>query len=54
MLDYEYLQCFLTLKTARGKDTCFFAFADTVVAKAFGRDNECHGWIGIKFQSSPG
>lgn len=54
MLDYEYLQCFLTLKTARGKDTCFFAFADTVVAKAFGRNNECHGWLGIKYQSRPG
>ena len=54
MLDYEYLQCFLTLKTARGKDTAFFAFADTVVAKAFGRDNECHGWLGIKYQSRPG
>ena len=54
MLDYEYLQCFLTLKTARGKDTCFFAFADTVVAKAFGRNNECHGWLGIKYQSKPG
>ncbi len=54
MLDYEYLQCFLTLKSARGKDTAFFAFADTVVAKAFGRDNECHGWLGIKYQSRPG
>lgn len=54
MLDYEYLQCFLTLKTARGKDTAFFAFADTVVAKAFGRNNECHGWLGIKYQSKPG
>ncbi len=54
MLDYEYLQCFLTLKTARGKDTAFFAFADTVVAKAFNRDNECHGWLGIKYQSRPG
>lgn len=54
MLDYEYLQCFLTLKTARGKDTAFFAFADTVVAKAFGRDNECHGWLGIKYQGRPG
>ena len=43
MLDYEYLQCYLTLKTARGKDTAFFAFADTVVAKAFNRNNECHG-----------
>lgn len=53
MLDYEYLQCDLTLRKQRGANTAFFAFADTVVAKAFGRDNECHGWLGIKFQSSP-
>ncbi|GMH43715.1 hypothetical protein BSKO_11637 [Bryopsis sp. KO-2023] len=54
MLDYEYLQCSLTLKKARGDTSQFFAFADTVVAKAFGRDNECHGWLGIKFQTAPG
>ena len=24
------------------------------MAKAFGRDNECHGWLGIKYQSHPG
>ncbi|KAK9811197.1 hypothetical protein WJX73_009463 [Symbiochloris irregularis] len=53
MLDYEYLQCDLTLRKQRGADTAFFAFSDTVVAKAFGRDNECHGWLGIKYQDSP-
>lgn len=50
MLDYEYLQCNLTLRKQRGNDTAFFAFSDTVVAKAFNRDNECHGWLGIKYQ----
>ncbi|KAK3268395.1 hypothetical protein CYMTET_23102, partial [Cymbomonas tetramitiformis] len=54
MLEYEYLQCSLPLKADRGKDTCFFAFADTVVAKAFMRDNECHGWLGVKWQMNPG
>lgn len=54
MLDCEYLQCSLTLRNARGPETQFFAFADTVVAKAFNRDNECHGWLGIKFQTAPG
>ena len=53
MLDYEYLQCDLTLRKQRGADTAFFAFSDTVVAKAFNRDNECHGWLGIKYQSAP-
>ncbi|KAK9815358.1 hypothetical protein WJX72_002256 [[Myrmecia] bisecta] len=53
MLDYEYLQCNLTLRNARGSTTAFFAFADTVVARAFGRNNECHGWLGIKYQVAP-
>ena len=53
MLDSEYLQCSLTLRKQRGDNTCFFAFADTVVARAFGKRNECHGWLGIKFQAKP-
>jgi len=28
-------------------------FADTVVAKSFHKDNDCHGWMGLKFQSRP-
>jgi len=54
MLEYEYLSCFLNLRKQRGRSTAFFAFADTVVARAFGRDNECHGWLGLKFQAAPG
>lgn len=53
MLDYEYLQCNLTLRKERGDKTAFFAFADTVVAKAYNRNNECHGWLGLKYQSAP-
>lgn len=53
MLDYEYIQTTLPLRNARGDTTCFFAFADTVVAKAFGRENECHGWMGVKWQTAP-
>jgi hypothetical protein len=37
----------------RGDTTAFFAFADTVVARSFKGGNECHGWMGIKFQSRP-
>jgi hypothetical protein len=54
MLEYEYVQTTLPLKSARGSNTCFFSFADTVVAKAFGRQNECHGWMGVKYQTAPG
>lgn len=34
MLDYEFLQCNLTLRTQRGDRTAFFAFADTLTTKA--------------------
>jgi hypothetical protein len=54
MLEYEYLSCSLNLRKQRGANTAFFTFADTVVARAFGRKNECHGWLGVKFQHKPG
>ena len=54
MLEYEYLSCSLNLRKQRGKNTAFFAFAHTVVARAFGKKNECHGWLGVKFQPRPG
>mmetsp|Transcript_18629 Transcript_18629/g.25830 ORF Transcript_18629/g.25830 Transcript_18629/m.25830 type:complete len:587 (-) Transcript_18629:142-1902(-) len=54
MLEFEYVQCALPLRNARGKNTCFFAYANTVVARAYRRMNECHGWMGVKWQTSPG
>ena len=53
MLDYEFLNCKLTLQNVRGQNTKFFAFADTLTTKAFNRDNECHGWLGVRYQSAP-
>lgn len=42
------------LLESRGHDTGFFAFADTVSARNFHGTNECHGWMGVKFQNEPG
>ena len=53
MLDHEYKLNVERLGDARGDNTSFFAFADTVVARSFKGGNECHGWMGIKFQSHP-
>ncbi len=39
------------LTPSSGDDNCFFAFADTVVARSFRGGNECHGWMGVKFQA---
>jgi hypothetical protein len=53
MLDHEYELNLERLGDQRGDDTSFFAFADTVVARSFRGGNECHGWMGVKFQAHP-
>jgi hypothetical protein len=53
MLDHEFSLNLERLKEKRGETTCFFAFADTVTARSFKGNNECHGWMGIKFQVHP-
>jgi len=54
MLDHEQQLNLERLAAQRGTDTAFFAFADTVSARSFRGNNECHGWMGIKFQARPG
>src|ERR671926_1141590 len=53
MLDHEFELNLERLGDQRGDDTAFFAFADTVVARSYRGGNECHGWMGVKFQASP-
>jgi hypothetical protein len=53
MLDHEYALNIDRLGDRRGDNTSFFAFADTVVARSFRGGNECHGWMGVKFQAHP-
>jgi hypothetical protein len=53
MLDREFQLDVERLGDQRGDDTSFFAFADTVVARSYRGGNECHGWMGVKFQSHP-
>lgn len=53
MLDREFALNVDRLSDKRGDTTAFFAFADTVVARSFKGGNECHGWMGVKFQSRP-
>jgi hypothetical protein len=54
MLDYEYQLNIERLSETRGDSNAFFAFADTVVARSYSGGNECHGWMGVKFQSHTG
>jgi hypothetical protein len=53
MLEYEYGLVVDRLDEARGADTQFFAFADTVAAKSYSGLGDCHGWLGVRFQHSP-
>lgn len=54
MLDYEHRLNVERLGQSRGDQTAFFAFADTVSAMNFKGTNECHGWLGVKYQAFPG
>ncbi len=53
MLDYEHALNLERLRASRGDATAFFAFADTVAARNYSGTNECHGWMGVKFQAHP-
>src|SRR5882757_5943002 len=53
MLDHEHKLNLGRLSEVRGSTTAFFSFADTVSARSFKGNNECHGWMGVRFQSRP-
>lgn len=54
MLDHEHRLNLERLGPSRGDSTAFFAFADTVAARNYQGTNECHGWMGVKYQARPG
>ena len=53
MLDHEFDLLQTRLGDTRGATTTFFAFANTVSARNFKGTNECHGWMGIRYQREP-
>src|ERR1700680_3139828 len=53
MLNREYDLLVHRLEALRGDRSTFFVFADTVAARSFKGTNECHGWVGGRFQSEP-
>ena len=54
MLNLEYSLLIERLNAKRGDHTRFFVFADTVAAQGFKRRDDCHGWMGVRFQTEPG
>lgn len=53
MLTHEYELLRERLEEKRGDATTFFVFADTVAARNYQGTNECHGWMGLRFQTEP-
>jgi hypothetical protein len=53
MLDHEHKLNLERLSPGTGDTTAFFAFADTVSARNFQGTNDCHGWMGVRFQAYP-
>jgi len=53
MLETEYHELVSVLSSTRERPTLFFAFANTVTTLNYQKDNYSHGWVGMRFQSTP-
>lgn len=53
MLNREFSLLVERLQKNRNPETTFFSYAATVSAKSYKKNTECHGWVGLSFQSSP-
>ena len=53
MLDHEYSLLESRLTKDQNDKKLFFAFANTVAAKSYKYQGDCHGWLGLRFQQSP-
>jgi hypothetical protein len=54
MLDKEFQLVIDRVGKFRSASSRYFAYAATVAAKSYKRDNECHAWCGIRVQMYPG
>ncbi len=53
MLEQEFDLVVARVEDHRPAGSKFFAFANTVAAQGFRKQDECHGWFGIRFQMAP-
>lgn len=51
MLDYEFNLVVERLNATRGSKCTFFSLADTVATRSFTRQEDGHGWLGVRFQT---
>lgn len=53
MLEREFDLLVSRVKDHRPDGSTFFTFANTVAAQGFKKRDECHGWMGVRFQADP-
>ena len=53
MLDKEFRLVLERVGEKRPSNSTYFAFADTITAKSYRQQGECHGWMGVKLQLYP-
>ncbi len=53
MLHIEYENVTHILADTKEAETKFFAFANTVSTLNYNKNNEAHGWVGMRFQLNP-
>jgi hypothetical protein len=53
MLDNEWAQLLSQLHATRGEHSKFFSLVDTISARNYSGTNDCHGWMGLRFQQQP-
>ena len=53
MFDHEYPLLLERLNAKRGDTSMFFVYANTMAARSFSRQDEGHGWMGVRFQHQP-
>jgi len=53
MLDHEFALLVERLGSKRGPASRFFVFADTVATRSYSRQEDGHGWLGVRFQTAP-
>ncbi|MFC3120046.1 TonB-dependent receptor [Agaribacter flavus] len=54
MMEQEFDLVLQRVSEGRSKSSRYFAYAATVAAKSFNRQNECHAWCGVRIQMYPG
>jgi hypothetical protein len=54
MLEHEFGLLIERLEGRRESETTFFAYAATVAAQGYKHRSECHGWLGVRLQLTPG